>query len=235
MIIKTMLTLKKNLVLFLFSLMSLAAFAQQNVKESETYKTNMQVYQTAVKYNDLAVAKDALYRLISLEPSNVSLLDSLAYMYYDNSNFVSTILVSKDIIAKDPKNVNARELTAISFQNLGLKDKALEQYESLYLLNNNINTIYQIAFLQYELKRFKEAKTSIDIILESKGLEDQRVVHATSEKTQQEVPMKASILNLKGLIDIENGNKEDAKLNFENALKLAPEFEHPKENLKKVG
>lgn len=233
--IKKMLMIKKSLVLFLFGIVSFSTLAQQNIKDTENYKTTMQVYQTAVKYNDLTVAKDAIYRLIVLEPSNLSLLDSLAYMYFDNSNFVSTILVSKDIIARDPKNAAAMELTAVSFQNLGLKDKALEQYESLYLLNNDISTIYQVAFLQYELKRFKEAKTSIDIILENKNLENQKVVHATSQKTQQEVPMKASILNLRGLIDIEDGNKEEAKKNFENALKLAPEFEHPKENLKKVG
>lgn len=230
-----MLTLKRSLVLYLFSIMPFIGFAQENVKDSENYITKKKVYETAVKYNDMVVAKDAIYQLIALDPTDVSLLDSLAYMYYENSNFVSSILVCKDIIARSPNNLGAREIAAISFQRLGLKDKALEQYESLYLMNNDINAIYQIAFLQFDLKRFKEARTSIDIVLENKNLESQKVVHATSQNTQQEVPMKASILNLKGLIDMETGNKEEAKSSFENALKLAPEFEQPKENLKKLG
>lgn len=229
-----MLRYKISLFVVLFSIISFATFAQQNVKETENYKMNKKVYDAAVKYNDLSVAKDAIYRLITMDPTDVSLLDSLAYMYFDNSNFISSILVCKDIIAKNPQSLTAREVSAISFQNIGIKDKALEQYESLYLLNNDIKTMYQIAFLQYDLKRYKEARTSIDIILENKNLETAKVVHATSQKTQQEVPMKASILNLKGLIELDNGNKEEAKKNFENALKLAPEFEYPKENLKKV-
>jgi tetratricopeptide (TPR) repeat protein len=230
-----MLTLKKSLIILLFLLINLTVFAQQNIKDTELYKTHKQVYSTAVKYNDIVVAKDAIYRLIALDPSDVSLLDSLAYIYFDNNNYVSSILVCKDIISRNPKSLGAREITAISFQNLGLKDKALEQYESLYLLNNDINTLYQIAYIQFDLKRYKEARTSIDIILDNKNLDTLKVVHATAQNTQQEVPMKASILNLKGLIDMEIGNKEDARKSFEDSIKLAPEFEHPKENLKKVG
>ncbi|MDQ3395553.1 MAG: hypothetical protein M3512_15795 [Bacteroidota bacterium] len=225
----------KFLLTILLTLFSFSLFAQQNVKETQEYKFNKQVYQTASKYNDLEIAKSALYRLITLDPSDLSLLDSLAYMYFDKSNFISSILVTKDIVSRNPKSSGAKEIMAISFQNLGIKDKALEQYESLYLMNNDINTLYQVAFLQYELKRFKESKTSIDIILANKNLETQKITFGTSQNTQQEVPMKASILNLKGLIEVENGNKEEARTNFENAIKLAPEFEHPKENLKKLG
>lgn len=227
--------LKKCLILLLFSFCTVSAFAQTNPKETAEYKLNKEIYNKGIKYNDLGVSKDALFRLIALDPNDVSLLDSLAYLYFENAKYISSIMVCKDILAKNPNSLAAMEMSAVSLQNLGLKEKALEEYETLYLKNNDINTLYQIAFLQFDLKRYNESKTSVNIILENKTLDSLKVVHGTSQKTQQEVPMKASVLNLKGLIDFESGNKEEAKKYFEEALKLAPEFEHPKENLKKVG
>lgn len=229
-----MIASKKILVCVLLSLCSLSVFAQNQAKETEDYKLNLEVYNKAVRYNDLAVAKDALFKLMVLDPNDISLMDSLAYLYYENQKFISSVMVCKDILAKNPNNLGAIEISALSFQNLGLKDKALAEYESLYLKNNNISTLYQIAFLQYDLKRYQESKTSVDIILSDKELDQLKVVHGTSNNSQQEVPMKASVLNLKGMIDIESGNKAEAKQNFEDAIKLAPEFELPKENLKKV-
>jgi tetratricopeptide (TPR) repeat protein len=229
-----MITSKKTLIFLILSLCSWSLFAQQNNKESEDYKLNLEIYQKAVRYNDVAVAKDALFKLIVLDPSDISLMDSLAYLYFENQKYISSIMVSKDILAKNPNNLGAIEISALSFQNLGLKDKALAEYESLYLKNNNISTLYQIAFLQFDLKRYTESKTSVDIILADKELDQLKVIHGTSNNNQQEIPMKASILNLKGMIDIESGNKAEAKQNFEDAIKLAPEFELAKENLKKI-
>ncbi|CAN5419253.1 hypothetical protein BH23BAC1_BH23BAC1_19030 [soil metagenome] len=225
---------RKILVCVLLSLCSFSVFAQNSAKETEDYKLNFEVYSKAVRYNDVAVAKDALFKLMILDPNDISLMDSLAYLYFENQKYISSLMVCKDILAKNPNNLGAIEISALSFQNLGLNDKALAEYESLYLKNNNISTLYQIAFLQYELKRFKESKTSVDIILANTEIDQLKVIHGTSGNSQQEVPMKASILNLKGMIDIESGNKAEAKQNFEDAIKLAPEFELPKENLKKV-
>lgn len=227
-------TIIKPIFLLAFGLISIQAIGQGNVKESEAYKQQKQIYQTATKYNDQNVAKNALYKLIVIDPSDASLLDSLAYFYFDAQQFPSAILVSKDILARNPNHLAALEISAIAFERLGIKDQALSNYETLYLKSNNVGTLYKIAYLQYELKRYSESATSADILLKAEVEEDMNIIYNTAAETQQEIPIKASIYNLKGLIELENGNKTEAKTQFENALKLAPEFELAQENIKKL-
>ena len=53
-----------------------------------------------------------------------------------------------------PNNLFALEVSCISLQNLGLKQQALNEYESLYLKSDRIDVLYTISFLQFELKKF---------------------------------------------------------------------------------
>ncbi len=226
--------IKKVFLGVVLSMLVTMGFSQGNIKQSEAYKLQQQVYNTAMRYNDVNVAKDALFKLVTLDPQDASLLDSLAYMYYDAQRFASVILVSNDILARNPNHLAAIEMSAISFERLGINERALEKYETLYLKNNDVTTLYKIAYLQYDMKRFNESATSADILLKAQVKDDMKIIYNTAAKTQQEVPIKASVHNLRGLIELEKGNKKEAKVHFENALKLAPEFELAKENIKKI-
>lgn len=206
-------------------------FAQSNMKESLEYENQKEIYNRAIRYNDLAVAKNAIYNLMAMDPQNVSLLDSLALMYFEFQQFPSSLLVSRDILAINPDHLAALEISAISYERLGIKDRALEAYESLYLKNNSISTLYKIAFLQFDLNRIEESKTTADIILNKTEVDELKVVYNTADNKQREIPMKAAILNLKGLINKEQGDKEAARENFEAALALDPEFTLAKSNL----
>jgi len=124
----------------------------------------------------------------------------------------------------------ALEIAAVSFDQIGLKDKALENYESLYLRKDRVFTLYKIASLQYELKRFKESKTSADIILNKKGV-DTLNVYFNLDKKQEEVPLTAAVYNLKGLIASGQKNNEEAAKFYQQALSIAPEFSIARNNL----
>ncbi|MDN5203272.1 hypothetical protein QQ008_17915 [Fulvivirgaceae bacterium BMA10] len=204
---------------------------QSEVKNSEEYKHHKSIYDRAVRYSDIGVAKNAIYNLLVLDPNDVSLLDSLAILYFDYNQYAQSLLVSLDILKKNPNSLVATEISAVSYENLQLYDKALTSYESLYLKNNNIYTLYKIAFLQFNLKRYNEARTSTDIILKDKKSEELNIVFNPSRNKQEEVSMKAAVLNLKGLIAKEEGNKDEAKKLFEEALVSAPEFTFAKQNI----
>ncbi len=202
---------------------------------SEAYKQQLRVYQNALKYNDVSVAKNALYNMLAINPSNTSLLDSLAYFYYDYQQYASSLLVSRDILFINSSHLPALEIQAVSYEKLGLYDNALSSYESLYLKRNNPYTLYKIGMLQYDLKRHNESKTSLDILLESAEVDSLKVVlNEQGSQQQKEIPMKAALHNFQGLNHLELGNKEAAKQSFEAALKLAPEYQMAKENLGKI-
>lgn len=192
-------------------------------------------YVTALQWNDNVVAKDALYDLIIENPLNDSLIFNLAYYYYENQEYPSSVLVSQQLLARNPKNLPALEMSAVGFELMGVPDRALQNYESLYLLTNEISTLYKMAFLQYDIKRFAECLASIDILLTNKDLDATKVSFNDVENKPKEYPMKVAILNLKGLAVQEHlGDKVAAKKLYEEALAIAPDFVLAKENLAKV-
>jgi tetratricopeptide (TPR) repeat protein len=192
-------------------------------------------YVTAIQWNDYDVAKDALYDLIIENPQNDSLIFSLAYFYYENQKYASAVLVSQQLLARNPKNTVALEMTAVGYEVMGVPDRSLQNYESLYLLTNNISTLYKMAFLQFDLKRYAECLASIDALLANKDIDTLKVVFNDVENKPKEYAMKVAVLNLKGLAVQEHlGDKAAAKKLFEEALAIAPDFVLAKQNLSKV-
>lgn len=189
----------------------------------------------ATQWGDQDVARDALYDLIIENPQNDSLIFKLAYDYYETQKYIPAVLVSQQLLARNPKNTAALEISAVGYETMGVPDRALQSYESLYLLTNTIGTLYKMAFLQYELKRFTESLTSIDILLANKELDSAKVVFNDAENKQKEYPMKVAVLNLKGLLQQEHfGDKVAAKKTFEEALAIAPDFVAAMKNLAKL-
>jgi tetratricopeptide (TPR) repeat protein len=192
-------------------------------------------YVTALQWNDYEVAKDALYDLIMENPQNDSLIYNLALYYYENKKYVSAVLVCQPLLARNPKNTAALEISAVGYETMGVPDRSLQNYESLYLLTNEVTTLYKMAFLQYDLKRYTESIASIDILLASSEVDKAKVIFADIENKPKEYPMKVSVLNLKGLIQLDHfGDKAAAKKNFDEALSIAPDFVAAKQNLAKT-
>jgi len=122
-------------------------------------------------------------------------------------------------------------MNAISLENMGLRDRAVTQYESLYLKTNDITVLYQVAALQYELERNTECMTNCDIIIKNPEAKTVKLTFAKNEKENQEISLEATAYNLKGMVQKELGNKTEAKTQFDLALKAEPEFAMAKQNL----
>jgi tetratricopeptide (TPR) repeat protein len=144
------------------------------------------------------------------------------------------LLISQDLLGREPKNPQYLEMAGSSAQQLGVYDKALTFYESLYLLNNNIRTLYQIAFLQFQTKRYAECQTSIDILLGKPDVTTEKAVFDDAKGVPKEYPLKVSVLNLKGMLALDQNDKAGAKKAFTEALALAPDFVMAKTNLEKT-
>ena len=188
-------------------------------------------YSVATRWNDLDVAKDALYDLIIEYPGSDSLIYALAYFYYENQKYASSVLVCRDLLARNPKSPPVLELSGSSYEGLNIYDKAIENYETLFLITNNSLTLYKMAFLQYELKRYPESITNADILMSKPDVDTLKVVFNDAQKKPKEYPMKVSLLNLKGMAYKDQADKENAKKFFEEALKVSPDFLPAKENL----
>lgn len=191
-------------------------------------------YATAERWNDVDLMKSALLDIIVENPGYDSLIAELGYFYYSEQKYASSLLIAQDLLRRQPKNISYLEMAATSAQQLGAAEKALEHYESLYLINNNIRTLYQVAFIQYQLKRYAECATSIDIILGKPELQAEKATFQDAKGASKEYPMKVSVLNLKGLMLADQGDKAGAKKAFMEALAISPDFMLAKANLEKT-
>ena len=191
-------------------------------------------YTVAVQWGDEQVAKDALYDLIIRNPGNDSLIYSLAVQYYQEQKFTSSLLVGMELLKRNPKSETYLELSALSSESVGVIDRALQYYESLYLLSGSNSTLYKIAFLQYDLKRFAESMTNADILLTKPEVETMKVTFNDAQNKAKEYPIKVAILNLKGLLKQQMGDNIAAKKLFGEAVAISPDFVPAKENLTKL-
>ncbi len=217
-------------LVFVLTLGSQCVMAQDSTYLSNEYAKALALFDKSQKYNDAVITKQALYEILILNPNDSSALRSLAELYYNNSQFTSSALVGLDFLQRYPSNMIALEVIALSYENLRLNDKAIEYYEKLWLQSDNSNTLYQIAYLQYSLKRYDESIANLGI-LDTKLKDEDKIALSKSDGSAQEVSFKAAVFNLKGLIAVEQGKNEEAKTNFSNALKLNPDFEIAKKSL----
>lgn len=194
---------------------------------------DLNVYQLALRYNDLNVAKSKLYELILRNPNNLKYAELLSSMYFELGQSSSAALVALDILEGDGNNLVALEIAAYSLESLGALDRALPHFESLHLLTGDNFALYKTAFLQYSLKRYQEALNSTNMLVKN-AKTDEKIGFPKSATETQEVSMKAAALNLKGMIYLDQGSKEEAKVAFQEAIQLDAEFTTAKENLQKA-
>lgn len=188
-------------------------------------------YALASRWNDPQVAKDVLYDMIAMNPESDSIIFNLAYFYYENRQYASATLVSQELLARDAKNLDYLELSAASFEALGILDRSLQNYETLFLLSNSTLTLYKIAFMQFDLKRYEESLTNVNILLGKPDIETYDIGFNDSNNKQKDFPMKLAILNLKGLNLQAKGDKAGAKKIFEDIIKETPDFQPAISNL----
>ena len=202
-----------------------------SVSAQDAFETQMKVYGTALKYYDLQVASTALYNAMALKPERKDLRDSLALIYFAGERYGQSFTLGEEILKENPKRTDMLEMVAVSKQSLGLAKEALADYEALYKSEKQVFYLYQIATLQYQLKRFGECVGSLDQIVADEASAKQEVTIRNGNNTSQKVPMRAAAANVKGIVALELNKEAEAKELFNQAIKLFPDFALAKGNL----
>lgn len=205
------------------------------VKAQDAFDIQMKVYATALKYYDLPVAATALYNAMALKPDRKDLRDSLALVYFAGERYGQSYTLGEEILKDSPKRTDMLEMVAVSKQSLGLVKEALADYETLYAGEKQLFYLYQIATLQYQLKRYGECVVSLDQIVANEQAAKQNVNIRNSNNSTQAVPMKAAAFNVKGIVALELNQDANAKEFFNKALQIFPEFVLAKNNLAQIG
>ena len=230
--------MKKSITVTWLLFMTITIYGQENSNENNDQENqdafalhHTNVYFIANKYGDYDVAKMALYNMLAAYPENDSVLHSLSYFYFRSKQYAPAVLSAQDLIARNPDHLGALEISGIGYEALGLKEKSLAAYETLYLKTNDYHTLYKIANLQYDMERFKECITNTQILLEKPEADTLKVYYTTEDDQEKECPIKVPLFHLKGLVSQKNGDKDSARKYFQQALEIAPDFALIKQNI----
>jgi tetratricopeptide (TPR) repeat protein len=210
-----------------FSLVAMSQSREMAKGDSIPWELRKQsfIYNTAKLFNDPVVARTALYNLLAENPGNQALYDSLSMLYIQYNQNASAALVAQQSLQINPKNTFALEIAATGFDNLGIKDRAINYYEKLYLASNDINTLYKISFLQFEIKSYGEANATLDIIIGNPESESVAIGFPTTDGAGQDVPLRVAAYRVKAMIEEEKGNKEVAMSKYLEVLNMYPGFQ----------
>ena len=220
------------LILLVFVTFTTSEAQNKEAQSTQLYKLYQMKFIFGRKYHDNEVAKDAMYSMIAMDPTDDSLKLQLAAYYFDNNVYASSLFVSADLLARNPENLGALRINAGSYENMGLRDKAIDAYESLYLKTEDIQVLYQVAMLQFEVGRYTECKTNTGIIIKNPKSKEMKLNFAKNDKEQQDVPLEAAAYNVQGMVEKMNGNKEEARKDFQKALEIQSDFALAQQNLK---
>jgi len=213
-------------------MMGMSVSAQTS--NQEAIAIEKKIIAKAKRIGDPGVAAYSMYKLIALEGDNSTYKDSLTYMYYSARKYGSCFMMASEVLKRDPKNEAMLELKASSLESLGALDKAMETYKELFDLTNNNYHGYNLSKLQLSMNKFEEAYATIKKV---EGLNDTGKVQVNFSINQthtQQIELIAAIPYLKGLIEEELKKNDEAKLSYQKALKIQPEFVLAKEKMDKL-
>jgi tetratricopeptide (TPR) repeat protein len=229
--------MKKYLISLVLLLISGSiACAQAPAEESESTRkrneTDQRIYQLALRYNDVQVARGKLFELIERNPTSSRYMELLASLYFETNQYGSAALTAMDALELNDKSVVSLEVAAYSLEQIGALERALPYFERLFLLTDDVFSLYKTAYMQYSLKRYEEALNSINMLVKHSKSSEEKLGFAIDENNTQDVNLKAAGLNLRGLVYLDQGSKDDAKKAFQQALEVHPTFDLAKQNLK---
>jgi tetratricopeptide (TPR) repeat protein len=210
----------KNLI-YIFTFIITTTVIAQN---STTIAFEKQKLVQAKAYADEEIITATMYNIIALEGPQSTYKDSLAYIYFNKRNYVSCFLVTNDLLKTKPNNEELLEMNAISLESMGALEKAREAYENLFLKNNNIYNGYKLASTEFRMGKYKEAEITIKKtaqLTDNKGI---KVTFQVNENYNQNVDLKAAIAYLEGLIYEALDKNTEAKVSYEKAIQIFPDF-----------
>ncbi|EOZ93733.1 hypothetical protein A33Q_3679 [Indibacter alkaliphilus LW1] len=197
-------------------------------------EVDQRIYQAAMRYNDLTVARVKLYELMERNPSNTRYPELLASLYFDAGQYTSAAVSAMDLLEMNDKSVTALEIAAYSLEQLGAMDRALPNFERHYLLTGNLFSLYKTAYMQYSLDKSEEALNSVNMLIKNNKSSEEKVGFPMANNETQEVSLKAAGLNLKAMIYMGLQNKEEAMEAINQALEIQADFELAKETKAEV-
>lgn len=229
----------KNYLILATALFALAACNPKSnqpaseVNEGSSVSTYKQLYEKSMKLKDLHTAITAI-QLILLEDSTNGLRDSLPELYGAVNNLQACMQTNEASMKRHPGEEKYKNIKVLCLQQMGDLDGQFALLKDLFETTNKPQYVAQIAAIQISTGNLKDARETVDMILEKYDKSNDSLEVFLDESNKQLVPVKAAAWNMKGYIYMQQKNIEKAKEAYFKALEIYPDFVMPKRNLEAI-
>lgn len=203
-------------------------------EDSESFVIYEKMYREAARFQDLEAATNAIYGMMAANPEMVTLKDSLTLIYFARGMHMQSVLTGMEVLETNPSNNTIREVVTLSQESLGMVKAALDNYEQLFKNTGQLYYQYKVASIQYQMKRYGECSSNLNSLISNPQTAESNITISVPNGGQQTIPLSAGCLNLKGVMEMDLKQYDNAKASFEAALKAAPDFALAKNNLEAV-
>lgn len=219
--------MKKLIPVLLGVMIVTGAAAQDSIALKKHY---LKVYSQALTYNDVNAAINALHGYIAASNS-ITYKDTLSMLYFNVKSYYSSLLLSEEVYKAVPDNMDAMARAAECYDELGDPKTATGLYEKVVPKTKSPYHIYKMGVCQYQLKRTAECEASARAAMADTTSKRIGVIFTMADGSQQTVPVDAAAANLLGVLKMDAKNFAGAKADFQQSLKLFPDFAGAKGNL----
>lgn len=221
--------MRKVLSIYVFILLAVGFTSCSDVNDK--INAEWAVYRTSVAHQDYASAAVALNRISSLEKYNADALDSLSILYGKAGRYESALAVgTKALSVRESDEV--MRVVANANKSLGNHDMALEYYKKLLEKTpGKFDYLYDMAFCHINLSQGQEAVGYLQQII-SNPSSATAVMREFYQNGSQLVPYRAVAFNMLGFLQTQNGQDQDALNSYKTSLRIFPDYELAKNNLR---
>ncbi len=220
----------KRFLLFGLIIIGTIPVNAQKLYKKDLLNLEKNIYKDALANQDLITAQVAAYHAYMLEGPKSSYRDSLAFLYFNQRNYVSCLNMA-DKILKDEEKLPILELKAVSLENLQDLKNAIATYEKIFSQKKQAVVAYKLAELQERLKRSAEAYTTLTagekLAFPKNGYIS---FQGPKKRSVQKVPFKAAYYNLMAKTAYDLHNYDLALKYYDKALEIFPDFYIAKQN-----
>lgn len=121
------------------------SFVRNAIALKEDYAdAHLMLAQLEIQEGDVGAAIESAERLASLVPNNPGIYFELGVLKYSNKDYLGATETFRQALALSPDYANAQYYLGVTEARLGHLDKALEQFEALFVTNPNNEEVLRV-------------------------------------------------------------------------------------------
>jgi tetratricopeptide (TPR) repeat protein len=219
------------LFLWMLPINQVHASGAQRKATAHAYNGYQRYYEAARGLNDTSGQISGLLGMLSVRQDDTFALKTLSFLYLAKGNTESALISASNYLKLKPEDIEVIKVQGAAMQMAHDFQRAIIVYTELFYRTKEPQFKYLQAYMEYELFRQAEALRTIDDCMRITASETTLMQIKYNDGTSDWIPVKAACLNLRGLVYMDMKEIEKAKMIWEEAIRMYPDFQLAKDNL----